>query len=175
MTDLLYNNMWKIVWSGGDYLSRFIKSHSGIVLDKTVLDIGTGTGIVAITSALAGAKKVYAWDMNPRAMLAVQENAAAYGVGDRVKFEPVCVDQTTVLPADIDIITAADTFYKDDADIIESLLFNAAQKGKSVLAASFESELLRLRSIGVDCSDTPASRQKNVYVRMVAIHKGFGS
>jgi len=41
---------------------------------STVLDIGTGTGIIAITSALFGAEKVVATDIDPDAVHAAQEN-----------------------------------------------------------------------------------------------------
>ena len=51
----------------------------------TVVDIGTGTGVLAITAAFAGAKKVYALEANPTtaeiARFCIEEN----GVSDRVE------------------------------------------------------------------------------------------
>ncbi|MBT3940825.1 methyltransferase [Candidatus Woesearchaeota archaeon] len=44
---------------------------------KKVLDIGTGSGIQAITAALAGAKEVWAADVNPIAVRCAQSNAEA--------------------------------------------------------------------------------------------------
>jgi len=43
--------------------------------DKKVLDIGTGTGIQAITAAKSGAKEVIAVDINPDAVDLAKENA----------------------------------------------------------------------------------------------------
>lgn len=43
--------------------------------NKIVLDIGTGTGIQAITAAKSGAKEVIAVDINPDAVSLAKENA----------------------------------------------------------------------------------------------------
>ena len=51
---------------------------------KYVVDIGTGSGILALAAARAGAKNVLATDINPNAALTAAENARANGVGDRV-------------------------------------------------------------------------------------------
>lgn len=49
-----------------------------------VLDLGTGSGILAIGAALAGAAKVAALDNDPRVLDVAQENVEANGVGGRV-------------------------------------------------------------------------------------------
>jgi release factor glutamine methyltransferase len=51
---------------------------------KRVLDVGTGSGILALAAARAGAEAVIAADINPNAALSAAENARANGVGDRV-------------------------------------------------------------------------------------------
>lgn len=51
---------------------------------KTVAEIGTGTGILALAAARAGAKLVVATDINPNASLSANENAEGNGLGDRV-------------------------------------------------------------------------------------------
>jgi ribosomal protein L11 methylase PrmA len=51
---------------------------------KQVIDVGTGTGILAIAAARAGAERVIATDINPNAALSVPENARGNEVGDRV-------------------------------------------------------------------------------------------
>ena len=47
-------------------------------------DIGTGSGILALAAARAGAGNVVATDINPNAALSAVENARANGLGDRV-------------------------------------------------------------------------------------------
>src|SRR5471030_1310114 len=51
---------------------------------KHVVDIGTGSGILALAAARAGAENVTATDINPNAALTAAENARANGMGDRV-------------------------------------------------------------------------------------------
>jgi release factor glutamine methyltransferase len=51
---------------------------------KQVLDVGTGSGILALAAARAGAENTAAVDINPHAAATAAENARANGVGDRV-------------------------------------------------------------------------------------------
>jgi release factor glutamine methyltransferase len=51
---------------------------------KRVADVGTGSGILALAAARAGAVNVTAIDINPNAALTAAENARANGVGHRV-------------------------------------------------------------------------------------------
>ena len=64
---------------------RFAEFIDGLDLrGKRVLDVGTGTGILALAAARAGAENVVAADINPNASLNAEENARANGLGDRV-------------------------------------------------------------------------------------------
>jgi len=47
---------------------------------KRVLDVGTGSGALAVAAALWGASEVVATDVNPLCELAVQVNSQRYGV-----------------------------------------------------------------------------------------------
>ncbi len=50
-----------------------------------VLDLGTGSGILAVAAARLGARRVVALDTDPQAVKAARENAVANGVGDVVE------------------------------------------------------------------------------------------
>jgi release factor glutamine methyltransferase len=50
-----------------------------------VIDVGTGSGILALAAARAGAQEVIAVDINPNAALTAVENAGANDLGDRVR------------------------------------------------------------------------------------------
>lgn len=52
----------------------------------TILDVGTGSGILAIASRKLGAKKVVAIDIDPVAIACARKNAAANRVGGRIDF-----------------------------------------------------------------------------------------
>jgi SAM-dependent methyltransferase len=51
---------------------------------KRVADVGTGSGVLALAAARAGAETVTAIDINPNAVLTAAENARANRVEDRV-------------------------------------------------------------------------------------------
>jgi release factor glutamine methyltransferase len=51
---------------------------------KRVADVGTGSGVLALAAARAGAANVTAIDINPIAAVTAAENARANGLGDRV-------------------------------------------------------------------------------------------
>jgi len=64
---------------------RFASFIDGLDLrGKRVIDVGTGTGILALAAARAGAENVVAADINPNASLNASENARSNGLGDRV-------------------------------------------------------------------------------------------
>ena len=51
---------------------------------QDVLDLGTGSGILAIAAAKLGARQVLALDIDPLAVSATAENARANGVGEKI-------------------------------------------------------------------------------------------
>ncbi|MGH7114092.1 MAG: 50S ribosomal protein L11 methyltransferase [Stellaceae bacterium] len=62
---------------------------------ERVVDVGTGSGILALAAACAGAESVIAADINPNAALAAAENARANGLAGRVS--ALCSDLLTAL------------------------------------------------------------------------------
>ena len=57
-----------------------------ITPQDTVLDVGCGSGILAITAALMGANKIIGCDIDEVAVKVAGENAALNGVQDRIAF-----------------------------------------------------------------------------------------
>ncbi|BBB01900.1 putative methyltransferase [Actinacidiphila reveromycinica] len=49
------------------------------------LEIGCGTGVIAVSAALAGCPRVVATDVNPAAVRNAEANVARHGVADRVR------------------------------------------------------------------------------------------
>jgi len=66
---------WAFAWAGGQALSRYILDHPQIVAGKSVLDFGSGSGLVAIATAKAGAERVLAADIDDYAHAAIKLNA----------------------------------------------------------------------------------------------------
>ncbi|HJU15742.1 MAG TPA: 50S ribosomal protein L11 methyltransferase [Stellaceae bacterium] len=64
------------------FFAAFIGRHD--FSGKCVADVGTGSGILALAAARAGAGTIVALDVNPAAALNAAENARANGFGGRV-------------------------------------------------------------------------------------------
>ncbi len=60
-----------------------------------VLDLGTGSGILAIAAARLGAASVLALDNDPQAVAVAQQNVRHNGVADRVEVLPGSLDQAS--------------------------------------------------------------------------------
>jgi len=82
------------VFLSSEYFAEYL---DGLDLSgKSVADIGTGSGILALAAARAGATEVLALDINPNAALSALENARANGLGDRVTV--ACMNLLAALP-----------------------------------------------------------------------------
>jgi methylase of polypeptide subunit release factors len=64
-----------------EFFARFLATIN--LAGKRVVDVGTGSGILALAAARAGAT-VVALDINPNALKAATDNSCANGLGDRV-------------------------------------------------------------------------------------------
>ncbi len=127
---------WSFCWASGQVLAKYILSHPEIVKDKVVVDVGSGSGIVAIAAALAGAKVTYACDIDEDALDAVTMNAQE----NKVKVQTVkSLDEVS---EEIDLITAADVLYDRDNF---SLLTRFTESAPQVLLADS-----RIKTLPVD-------------------------
>jgi len=96
---------WSFCWASGQALAQWIMQHPDLVAGKTVLDFGSGSGVVAVASALAGAALSVACDIDPAALDAAAANARL----NNVKVD-LCDDWAN-RPVGVDLITAADVLY----------------------------------------------------------------
>lgn len=98
---------WAAAWPGGQALARYVLDHPELVAGRSVLDLGAGSGLVAVAAALAGARSVLASDPDPYSATAVEVNAEANGVAPI----PVVGDLLDAEPPDVDVILAGDVCY----------------------------------------------------------------
>lgn len=70
-----------VFWEPLDTVSlrEMIRDHSALVKSKSVLEIGTGSGLLALCCAQVGAHSVIASDINPNAIRCAKANAARLG------------------------------------------------------------------------------------------------
>ncbi|MEY9972496.1 ribosomal protein L11 methyltransferase [Lysinibacillus sp. RC46] len=84
----------------------------------TVIDIGTGSGVLSIGAALLGAKSVHALDLDEVAVRSAQENAALNKVDDKVSVFHGNLLDTVKEPADVvvaNILAEIIMSFTDDA------------------------------------------------------------
>lgn len=98
---------WARPWGGGLALARRLLDRPEVVAGKRVLDLGAGSGLVAVAAMLAGARHVIAADVDPYALIATRLNAAANGVA----VEAVLGDLTAGDPPDVELMLVGDLFY----------------------------------------------------------------
>ncbi|MBW4934721.1 50S ribosomal protein L11 methyltransferase [Marinobacter sp. F4206] len=111
---------WSFCWASGQVLANWILANPDWVADKRVLDFGSGSGVVAVAAARAGAREVIACDLDPAALDAAAANAALNGVS-----VTPCQDWRD-RPAGIEVITAADVLYDPDNRPLLSVFREAA-------------------------------------------------
>ena len=98
---------WAYPWAGGLALARHLLTAADLVAGRRVLDLGAGSGLVAIAAARAGAGAVLASDIDPYARAASALNAAANGV----TLAAILGDLTNGPAPEVDLILAGDAFY----------------------------------------------------------------
>ncbi|MEP9397513.1 methyltransferase [Mesorhizobium sp. KR2-14] len=100
---------WAFAWAGGQGLARYILDHPDSVRGKRVLDFASGSGLVAIAAAMAGACEVVAADIDPFCAAAIALNGEANGVS------PLFVGNDIIGTDDgWEIVLAGDVFYQKD-------------------------------------------------------------
>jgi predicted nicotinamide N-methyase len=98
---------WAFAWAGGQALARYILDNPALVRGKRVLDIGAGSGLVALAAAKAGAAHVLAADIDAFSCAAIALNAAANAQHIAVTQEDVIASQ-----GDWEVILVGDLFYE---------------------------------------------------------------
>ena len=114
---------WAFAWGSGQALARYLLDQPERVRDRRVLDLGCGSGLVAIAAALAGASEVVALDLDPQARRAAELNAARNGVRLR---------SVSSAPPEWDLMLAADVLY--ETGLREWVLGAARRVGPVLLA-----------------------------------------
>lgn len=99
---------WAFAWAGGQALARYLLDNPGIVRGRTVLDLGSGSGLTAIAAMMSGASSALASDIDALSLAAIALNSDANGVpvattGENQLLEP---------PRDADIVLVGDLFYE---------------------------------------------------------------
>src|SRR4051812_12308114 len=104
---------WAFAWAGGQALARYVLDHPHEVAGKRVLDLASGSGLVAIAVAKAGAAPVTAIDIDAFTEAAVALNGEANGVYVDVTILDI-LDHAAPEAPRYDVILVGDLFYERD-------------------------------------------------------------
>jgi len=102
---------WAFAWAGGQALARYLLDHPQTVAGQRILDLGPGSGLVAIAAAKAGAAPVVAADIEAFSEDAIGLNAQANGVHVETLIADL-LDSTTSPEPRYDVILVGDLFYE---------------------------------------------------------------
>jgi predicted nicotinamide N-methyase len=122
---------WAFAWAGGQALARYILDNPGLVAGQRVLDFASGSGLVAIAAAKAGAAYVAASEIDAFAAEAIGINAAANHVADRIS---VSLADIVGTDGGWDTVLAGDICYQRDiAERVTIWLQALSRRGAQVL------------------------------------------
>jgi predicted nicotinamide N-methyase len=104
------------VWEGALALLRTLELSPSLVRGKTVLELGCGTGVVALACAVLGARRVVATDHDKEVLALCQENVEAHGaLAARVEVRPYAwgsgAAARSSLAGVFDVVIGADITY----------------------------------------------------------------
>jgi predicted nicotinamide N-methyase len=151
---------WAFPWAGGQALARYLLDHPDCVRGRVVLDLASGSGLVAIAAAAAGAVSVIPSETDSLAAAAITLNAGV----NRVRLEPTVGDLLDAPgpggPGPADVVLAGDAFYdRAMAGLMLPFLEQARQAGALVLVGDpGRAYLPRDRFTQVTSYDVPVER-----------------
>lgn len=148
---------WAFAWAGGQALSRYVLDRPETVRGKRVIDLASGSGLVAIAAIKAGAAHVLAADIDGFALEAIALNAGLNGVALDISSEDLL---ESGFP-DADVILVGDLFYeKTLAECCLAKLVEALRRGSQVLIGDpGRSYLPRGRLIELASYQVPVTRE----------------
>lgn len=121
---------WAFAWAGGQALARYILDNPQLLAGKSVLDLGSGSGLTAIAAMKAGARSALASDLDLLALAAVELNAKLNDVAVRTTAENLLERA----PQGENVILVGDLFYERSlADLVTRYIDAAVAGGALVL------------------------------------------
>ena len=142
---------WAFPWAGGQGLARYLLDHPEAVAGRSVLDVASGSGLVAIAAAKAGARTVTAGDIDEHALAAIALNAdannapqvtarrvdlaATWDEGRPGSAPGVAATSASIVCAP-DVVLAADVFYQRELAAMALAFLNAARRAGAIVLAA---------------------------------------
>lgn len=121
---------WASAWIGGQALARYVLDNPQAVAGCRVLDLASGSGLVAIAAAISGAREVAANDIDPFAIAAVEMNSRVNQVVVQTRWGDLLDGDGE----DAEVVLAGDVLYSPSLAVrAVPFLARAAERGARVL------------------------------------------
>ena len=152
---------WAFAWAGGQALARHVLDHPPLVRGRHVLDLASGSGLVAIAAARAGAASVTASDVDPLALAAIGLNSELNGVEVvRAPGDLLEGGAGEAAAAGAEVVLAGDVFYERSlAERMLPFLDRVRRRGAQVLIGDPSRDFLpRSRLEALATYDVPVTQ-----------------
>jgi ribosomal protein L11 methyltransferase len=131
-----------------------------------VIDYGCGSGILALAAVKLGAAAAWCFDIDPQALMATRDNAAANGVSDRVR---LCASAAE-LPREADIVVA-NILSGPLCELAPRLAGLARRGGALVLAGLMEHETAEVTAAHSAWSDMKPFGKRDDWIALSGLRK----
>ena len=145
---------WAFAWAGGQALARHILDHPETVKGKRIIDLASGSGLVAIAALKAGAASALAADIDEFSIAAIRLNAAANGCLLDATSEDMLAKPAPVC----DVILVGDMFYEKEL-AQRCFDFLKTSKAEALIGDPGRSYLPKDKLIQVASYSVPVSRE----------------
>ncbi|MCR5181822.1 MAG: 50S ribosomal protein L11 methyltransferase [Clostridia bacterium] len=123
----------------------------------SVLDVGTGSGILAIAAKLLGAGEIKAVDIDPEAVRSARENAMTNGMADKIDISPGDLTKGVEFKADVVVANLmADLVMMLSGDVRKHMNDGAVFISSGIIEEKLEDVLTCLKGKGFDILEVTA-------------------
>jgi ribosomal protein L11 methyltransferase len=131
---------------------------------KTVLDAGTGSGVLALAAAALGASRAVGCDLDAEAVMVARENVSRHAFGDRVR---LCAGPPSAIAAAFDVVVS--NMLPEEVDPVARDLRRLLSKGGRWIVSGVPAERERETAARLVSRRYPldARRQENEWVCLV--------